>query len=192
MGFINLQCQSILVLALRQKKFKWVLEFIKNYNLVVDPKKKKNIYNYSFAEYYFTRKNYKSALSYFQKIKNDEFIIKMDMRNQMLIANYELCNFEAALSMIDSYSFFLSYDRTLSSSKKNLYKNFVKIVKLLIQYNTSPNITSNTEIELLSNNDIPFKEWVLEKVIETYNTQKNKDPFKKKSNITYIRQFLAS
>jgi hypothetical protein len=135
----------------------------------MNPKRRKNIYYYSLAEYYFARKMYKHALLNFHKIKNDDFILKVDMRNQMLTANYELHNYETALSMVDSYYHFLSHDETLSPTQKKLYKNFVKTVHLLILYNTSSDKSSLTEIEMHIKKDIPFREWVYEKVTELNN-----------------------
>ena len=158
--------RNILLLGLRLKKYRWVIDFIKKYYKKLNPKRRKNIYNYSLAEYYFNRKMYKEALPYFHKVIPEDFMFKMDLKNLMLIAHFELKNYESALSLIDSYYHFLSKDKTLSIAQKKIYKNFANAVRRLIIERTSPNKSFNYTLELSLKDDFPYKEWVNEKIVE--------------------------
>lgn len=158
--------RNILLLGLILKKYKWTVHFIKKYHKLLNPKRMKNMYNYSLAEYYFRRKMYKDAKFYFHKVLLEDFIFKMDLRNLMLISYFELKNYESALSLIDSYNHFLSNDETLSISQKKIYKSFVNIVHRLILYKTSPSKTFDYKLEIGLKENFPHKEWVNEKIIE--------------------------
>jgi len=158
--------RNILLLGLRLKKYRWVIDFIKKYYKKLNPKRRKNIYNYSLAEYYFNRKMYKEALPYFHKVIPEDFMFKMDLKNLLLIAHFELKNYESALSLIDSYYHFLSKDKTLSIAQKKIYKSFANAVHRLIIEKTSPNKSFNYTLELSLKDDFPYKEWVNKKILE--------------------------
>lgn len=158
--------RSILLHSLRLKKYKWSIEFIKKYSKLINPEKRKNIYYYSIAEYYFHRKMFKDARHNLHKITFDEFIYKIDYKNLMLIANYELKEYESALSLIDSYKRFLGNDNTLSRDSRQKHKSFINIVKNLIQYITSANKVSTYHFEKAFDYDLPFSSWVKEKIEE--------------------------
>lgn len=161
--------RNALKVALRLKKYKWSVSFIKKYVKEINPEWRKNIFFYSLAEYYFARKMFKSALKYFHKIKYEEFLYKVDMKNLMLMANFELKHYETALTIIDSFYHFLSNDKALSKEQKKLYKNFVKTVHLLILYVTSSGKTSLDDIEMFLKNEIPFRSWIKEKLDEIHS-----------------------
>ena len=109
---------------------------------------------------------YKEALPYFHKVIPEDFMFKLDLKNLMLIAHFELKNYESALSLIDSYYHFLSKDKTLSIAQKKIYKSFANAVHRLIIERTSPNKSFNYTLELCLKDDFPCKEWVNEKIVE--------------------------
>jgi hypothetical protein len=156
--------RTILLLGLKLKKYKWTFEFIKKYKLKLQPERRENMYHYSCAEYYFYRGRYEEAMKSFHKVQLNHFMLKLDLKSLMLMTYYELCLFENALSLIDSYKHFLSNDKTLSSDVKNGYKNFISIIHKIIIFQTSGNYISKYKIEKDLNSDFPFKEWVREKI----------------------------
>ncbi|MEO8210704.1 MAG: hypothetical protein ABI840_09080 [bacterium] len=156
--------RNILKLGLKLKKYNWVKGFIKNYVKRLIPDRRKNMHNFSLAEYYFNRKMFKESLNYLHKVLIEDFIFKLDIKNMMLITYFELKEFDAGLSLIDSYNHFLSGDKTLSSNQKIRYKNFVNATQKLIQLKTSVGKHSTIELELRLKNDFPYKQWVNEKL----------------------------
>jgi len=155
--------RNILKLGLKLKKYNWVLNFIKNYVKRLIPDRRKNMQNFSLAEYYFSRKMFKDSLKYLHKVVIDDFIFKLDIKNMMLITYFELREYDAALSLIDSYNHFLSGDRTLSSNQRIRYKNFVNATQKLILLKTSAGKHPTIDLELRLKNDFPYKQWVNEK-----------------------------
>lgn len=158
--------RSILLQALRLKKYTWTIEFIKKYSKLINPSRRKNIYHFSMAEYYFQRKMYKDSRHNLHKIIFDEFVYKLDYKNLMLITNFELKEFDSALDLIESYKRFLSKDKTLSASSKKRHKNFINIVQNLIHYKTSANKISTYHIEKVFDYDMPYSNWVKDKMLE--------------------------
>lgn len=158
--------RTTLLLSLKLNKYKWAFEFIKRYRSKLPPDKRVNMYHYSCAEYYFSRGRYADAMKSFNKVKLDHFMLKLDVKNLMLMTYYELSLFENALSCLDAYKHFLSNDVTLSVSEKKKNNNFINVISLLIKQRTSGKYVYKYKILKELKNDLPFKGWVEEKIYE--------------------------
>lgn len=102
----------------------------------------------------------------FHKVELNHFMLKPDLKNLMLMTFYELNMYENAISLIDTYNHFLSNDKTLSTLEKRKHKNFVNIVQKMIAYKTFSNPIIKFDIEKGLENDLPEKEWVIEKMVQ--------------------------
>ena len=158
--------RTILQFGLKMKKYKWIYEFINEYKSTLHPDRRKNMYNYSCAKYFFHRGRYGEAMKSFHKVELNHFMLKLDLKNLMLMTFYELNMYENAISLIDTYNHFLSNDKTLSTLEKRKHKNFVNIVQKMIAYKTFSNPIIKFDIEKGLENDLPEKEWVIEKMVE--------------------------
>lgn len=161
--------RQILKLSLDMKKFKWCLEFIKKYNPYLNSEVRVNMYNYSLAEYYFHKKRFDQAMRYFHRIELSHFLLRVDIRNLMLMTYYELDLFENAISLIDSYKHFLSNTEVLSDTEKGKCRCFIIAVHNMIKYKTSVKQVNKNQIRECLKNEMHNKEWVLErfKMIDT-------------------------
>lgn len=159
----------VLKLGLEMKKFKWTLNFIKEFNPRLNPDRRKNMYNYSLAEYYFHKKRFDEAMRYFHKIELNHFMLRVDLKNLMLMTYYELDLFENAISLIDSYKHFLSNTEMLSDTEIRKCKNFILTVQNMIKYKTSAKHTSKFIIRKNLANDMHNKIWANEKFLMLHN-----------------------
>ncbi|MEO8666186.1 MAG: hypothetical protein ABI462_11895 [Ignavibacteria bacterium] len=156
----------ILNLGLDLKKYKWVLNFIKKYYKELHPDRKMNMYHYSLAVYYFHRKKFDETLRNLNKLELNHFILKVDLKNLLLMTYYELALFENALSLIDTYKHFLSNNEILTDAVKKRNKNFILVIQKMIMYKTSRKPMTKYVIKKNLTNDIPFKEWINEKFLQ--------------------------
>ena len=157
--------RSILFHSLRLKKYKWTIEFIKKHIKLLDPARKKNMYHYSMALYYFHRKMYKDSMSNLNKIIFQEFLYKLDYKSMMLIIYFEMEQYESALSLIDSYNHFIAKDSTLSISVRKRQKRFINLINNLIQFKTSAKKTSSYYFDRTVDSDLLFADWIRDKYI---------------------------
>lgn len=158
--------RPVLQLSLELKKYTWAFNFIKKYKSELPPDRQENMYNFSCAEYYFSRGKYAEAMKSFHKVKYDHFMLKIDMKNLMLKTFYELELFDNALSLIDTYRHFLANDKTLSVSEKSSNKNFVNVIQKMITYRISLKKQGLYSVESEIKKDFTNKEWVLEKFMQ--------------------------
>ncbi|MEP7146319.1 MAG: hypothetical protein ABI792_04875, partial [bacterium] len=151
--------RTVLLLSLKLRKYKWTIDFIRKFKSRLHPERKRNMFYFGLAHYYFNRKMYEDAMKSFHKVDLNHFLFKVDLKNLMLMTYYQLNEFESALSLIDTYKQFLSNDKILSSSRKKQYKKFINIVYKMILYKTSVKSINKYSIEKKLD-ELPFKDWI--------------------------------
>lgn len=141
-------------------------DFINNFTSKLNPKQITNVKNYSFALLHFEKGNFTDALDLLNRIKFDQFIYKLDMKNLLLKIHYELGQYEAALYAMDSYKHFINNNVLVSDSKRVLHHNFISYVSKLIKFKNSSKGLSPLYLEekLKKSKDTFNKEWLLDKM----------------------------
>ncbi|MEO6694331.1 MAG: hypothetical protein ABIY50_09845 [Ignavibacteria bacterium] len=166
--------RNVLINCITMKKLTFMQNFISKYSKKLIPQHITSVENYSYALLYFEKCMFSKALSYLNKIKFDQFVFKLDMKNLQLKISYELEQFESAISIIDTYKHFLKNNTLMSESRRVLHNNFVNTTNNLIQYRTgSKKINLDFLLHKVKNSKNTFsKEWLLEKL--TQQTDKYK------------------
>ncbi|MEO8447082.1 MAG: hypothetical protein ABI528_06280 [bacterium] len=158
--------RSALNHSLKMKKFKWAISFINRCKKKLHPDNRENMYHYSCVKYYFHTGKYEKANKHFENIQLSHFMLKIDLRNIMLKTYYEQQNYESAIYLIDTYKHFLTNDITLSSLEKKRNKQFVTTVQKMIEYRNYSNPLAMINVEKYLEEELPEKEWVIEKMME--------------------------
>lgn len=156
--------RNILKHGLRLRKYAWIVQFIKKYSKLLHPDRRQNMYHFSLAEYFFQRKRFHKARHHLGKIMFEEFIYKVDYRNLVLMTHYELKEYEAALTLIDSYKHFLNNDMTFSAHYKKINREFIHSIYYLILYSASLQKKYLYYIENINAEELPHKIWLTEKI----------------------------
>jgi hypothetical protein len=158
--------RNVLINCIAVKELAYMEEFISNYSNKLLPKDITNVENYSFALLNFEKKNYNKALHYLNRVKFDQFVYKLDMKNLQLKINFELGYYESAISVIDTYKHFLKNNQLLSESRKVLHNNFLSYTLKLIHYKTgSEKINLSYLADRVGKSRKVFdKGWLLDKI----------------------------
>jgi tetratricopeptide (TPR) repeat protein len=130
------------------------------------PDKRKNMFHYSCSKYYFHRGKFEEAMRNFHKVQLNVFLLKIDLKNIMLMTYYELGLYENALTLIDAYKHFLSYENVLSSVEKRKCKNFILLLSKMIGYKEQKNSVIKHLIKKNLESDVFYKSWIMEKYDE--------------------------
>ena len=158
--------RTVLLNALRLKKYKWALNFIKKYINESEERSRNNLLNWSYAVYYNEINDNTRSMYYISLIKVDYFIFKYDLYNIKLKIYYELDDPQKVIDFIHTYKEFLRNDKFFSGTRKVLYMNFIKAVELLVKIRENKNLFS---IEYFKDNytgseKILYKDWLLNKL----------------------------
>jgi hypothetical protein len=157
--------RNILTDALDLKEFSWTEEFIKTYSNKVHPKDITNMYNYGYANWHYSLGNYETAIDYINKIEQDYFLYKIDIKNLSLKIYYELNYTEAALSLVKTYKETIRKNTLLNPERKKRYVNFSKYMELLILFKADAcrHDIGYIRHKIIKNDSVAFKPWLLEK-----------------------------
>ncbi|MBL7127905.1 MAG: hypothetical protein ISS16_02860 [Ignavibacteria bacterium] len=163
--------RNILFLSIRIRNIQWSLNFVMKYSKKLDPKDIENMSNFSIAYLFHEQKNYGKSLDYLNEVSPDNFNYPFDKKNLRLKNYYELDYSEQIFSEIDAYRKMLGKNEILSEDRKNRHRNFLTYLEKMVKYKTG-----NTKIDisfqkhkLKDEDQIIFKEWLLEKIEEIEN-----------------------
>ncbi|MDQ3194483.1 MAG: hypothetical protein M3P82_05730, partial [Bacteroidota bacterium] len=125
--------RNVLLNCIAVRKLTYMEEFIKIYSKYLLPNHIQSVENYSYALLFFEKKMFNKALLFLNKIKFDQFVYKLDMKNLQLKINYELQQFESAISVIDTYKHFLKNNALISESRSTTHLNFLNFTNAILQ-----------------------------------------------------------
>lgn len=168
--------RNIIITSLRLKKYKWTLSFIEEYSKYLHPEKYENLYNLSFAEYYYhvgsddcSKELLGIAFNFLKNIREDSFIIKYDIKILYLMLYYDL-NFidENMITQVNNYRKFLRRNNLVSEiRKKRIYKFLNIFEKLVLLKEGDRNINiQELYVDILSSGGLNHHQWLLSKVLQ--------------------------
>lgn len=141
--FSKHQFTNIVYIGLENGEPEWVKSFIDEYHGKLNPKLKDETINLCFAFLKFKSKNYSKALQYLNQIKKPEdflnhcqieiLIIKIYFESEpMDFDSFSLHPVHARLKAFSAYLKIAS-GRKMSEKKKQLYSNFIFVMKKILQ-----------------------------------------------------------
>ncbi|MBX2928812.1 MAG: hypothetical protein KF852_13335 [Saprospiraceae bacterium] len=114
------------------KAFDWVEGFLKKYKGALDPKHRESAYVYNLANLHFRRSDYGAVLTLLTQTEFDDVLHQLDARRMILRSYYELGEFSALDSLLDSFQTFLRRRRDVGYLRQN-YLNLIRLTKKLLQ-----------------------------------------------------------
>lgn len=160
--------RNIYYTAVFQKEYDWAEKFIEKYISELQPENRENAKHLAFAYINFGRSEFEKALKEVSEVKYENFVIKFDIRLLTLKIYYELRSFESALSLIDTFSHFLSNNKNILPNQKEGFGNFLKYLKQMIRIKTGELKKDRDEMisDINSNEKVISKQWLIEKAEE--------------------------
>ncbi len=164
--------------AIREGKIDWAESFINTYRANVRSSERINAYNYNLAVLYYIRGYesapkekevyYGKALKKLSEVKSEDFYYATRIKNHELKIYYELSFTENLLSLLDSYSHYLSRNKHIPVHLKERYQNFVKYSEKLIRLKFKKKYVTAFRLreEIQKNNNIEYKGWLLQRLDE--------------------------
>ncbi|HMQ80837.1 MAG TPA: hypothetical protein PKE39_07800 [Ignavibacteria bacterium] len=158
--------------ALQLNESDWAAEFLRKYGEQISPEYSQDMTGYSFAELFFSKKQFERSLASLSKVKLKLFRLKLPVKVLMLKLYYELNYIEEAYSLIDSFSHFLISNKKIRKNEINNYLRFLNFYREILKAKAeSGNSRKNNEIrnELAAASMLPHKSWLIEKAGELKN-----------------------
>jgi hypothetical protein len=155
--------------ALQLKENDWAAEFLRKYGEQISPEYSEDMISYSFAELFFTKKQFERSLSSLSKVKLKLFRLKAPVKILMLRLYYELNYIEEAFSLIDSFAHFLSSNKKMRTDEINNHTRFLNFYREILKAKAGgkkDKFSKELNEELNSSSLLNHKAWLVEKAAE--------------------------
>ena len=157
--------KNIVTLALRLNQFKWVETFIDDYGPKINVSFRENAINYNRASLYFYKKEYDRAIPLLQKVQFDEINYGLGAKSILLACYYELDEFDALYSHIESFKVFIKRHKAITDDIKKSYIQLANFTKKLLESGGDKSKLLSIKESIVSS-QTSSKKWLLEKVEE--------------------------
>lgn len=159
--------RNIIALSLKLGEISWAEEFIQEYSKFLDPLVRESNLNFSRARVEWHNKNYKKVIQYLAYTEYTEVFQALLSRNLLLLAYYELEEFETLESLLSSFKLYIDREKTYAKNRKTQYYNLIRFTRALVKIDKK----QKTKIlklkeEILKTNPVVSKMWLLEKAEE--------------------------
>ena len=158
--------RNIIFFALKAKDYEWTESFINEYSKYLPEGERDNAVNFNLARIYFYQKDYESALMKLNQVDLEDVHYTLIARSLIVILYYELKEFDAMLSSIDSFRVYLNRTKILSKDRINRFKNYLKYIKKIAFLNAKDSkVLSKLHAEI-QDAKVTNKALLLEKIEE--------------------------
>lgn len=158
---------NIVFFALRTGEYDWAEKFVDDYKHRLSDKDRESSVAFSFARIEFYKKNYGKVIEMLQKVELNSAIYTLNAKTILLFSYYELDEFDAMDSFINSFRVFVNREKSISKRRKEQYKALLKYINKVIKLrsNDKEGIASLRQ-EIVDTPGIISKPWLLQKLDE--------------------------
>ncbi len=159
---------NIVITGLRLGKHDWAQKFVNDNTQLLPSDTRSNTYKFNMARVCLYKKDYGNVLNNVRDIEYDDIFINLISKVMITIAYYELDEYEALDTFVETYRTFLNRQRDLPEGIKNGYINFLGFVRRLTRLKTNDTTAIQKLREEIGNARATTvnQEWLLEKIGE--------------------------
>ncbi len=157
--------KNIITVGLHIKAFSWVEWFIERYTEMLPKDQQENAYTYNLAKVYFHQRQYHKVIEQLREVEYKSQVYALGGKLMLLKTYFELDEFLALDSLIDSFRIYLRRNRNISREVRQQYLNVLRFAKKLSRvspYDQEEVKKVRQQIEHC--NALAAKSWLLEKV----------------------------
>ncbi|MFT6334088.1 MAG: hypothetical protein ACI86M_000550 [Saprospiraceae bacterium] len=164
---IAINFNNIVFFALRAGEYDWAEQFVEDYKDKLNDTDRTSSVAFSLARIEFYRQNYGKVISLLQEVEMNSAVYALSTKTILLLSYYELDEFDALDSFINSFRVYLNREKSISARKKGTYKNLLKYVTRLINLRDSDKAgLRNLKTEIEKTSGVGSKPWLLQKLDE--------------------------
>ena len=147
--------------GLKLKELKWVDDFIHNYKDYLDKQHRENFFKYNLARLRLEQRDYNAAMELLAQTDFDDVLVQMNAKTLLLKIYYELDEFNALESLLESMRTYLNRKELVGSYRLN-YQNIIRYTKKLVRLNPyDKEKREKLRKELSTVNPLAERSWLL-------------------------------
>lgn len=126
--------KNIVTVALRANETDWVEQFINEYKNSLPENVRENAYLYNMAAFYMEAGRHIESMQLLQKVEFTDESYQLGAKIILLKCYYELGEYEAGMSLIQSFKKLIERSKTLSAYRQNSNLNMLKVAAKLFKF----------------------------------------------------------
>lgn len=159
--------KNIVTVGLGVGEFEWTEKFIENYTSHLPSDIRENARTFNLASLQFYQKKYQQVIGLIRDVEYSDVVYALSAKQILVRTYYELGEYLALDSLIDSFKIFLRRNKLISKTQKREYLNFLNFVKnLTILRADDTRKISKLRLRIETASSITPKKWLLEKIDE--------------------------
>ena len=165
--------RNITAIALRLGKYEWVEEFIPTYIEYLPEEERNNAIYFNLARVSFYKSDYRDVISKLMEVDYADIWYNLNSKLLLIAAYYELNEYDAYLNASNSLKVFLSREKSIPSSRKKNYTNYLTYLHQLSRIEIHDiDKLSKLKDKVISTKGLASKTWLLEKILEKEKIKK--------------------
>jgi hypothetical protein len=159
---------NIVIAGLRLGKTDWAQQFVNENIHLLPTDTRNNMYKFNMARVSLYKKDFNNVLNHVRGVEYDDLYINLISKVMMVIAYYELDEYEALDTFLETYRTFINRQKDLPDGIKNGYINLLGYVRRLMRLKSGDQNAIHKLKEDITNatSSTVNQEWLLEKVAE--------------------------
>ncbi|MCO6487689.1 MAG: hypothetical protein J5I98_04685 [Phaeodactylibacter sp.] len=146
------------------KEFDWVHDFIHEYRDALPLRYRDNLFLHSLARLNFSKGDYSAAMRLLVQTDFDDVLINLHGKSMLLKMYYELNEWDALESLLDSMRNYIRRKQVMGSYKA-IYSNLVRFTKKLLKVSPYDHSQQNKlRNQIIETNPLPERQWLLEQL----------------------------
>lgn len=159
--------KNVITASLQSREYQWAEQFIHDYIGFLPAPIRENARTFNLANLYSHQKKHEYVIELLRNVEYSDVVYSLGSKLILIRTYYDLGEYLALDSLIDSFRIFLRRNKVISKNLKREYNNFLNLVKRLTTIDTS----NPKEIEVIQKrvDEVSFatpKGWLRQKVRE--------------------------
>lgn len=167
--------KNIVTVAIRLNEMTWVKDFIEQYKAKLPPEAQENAYRFNMASYHYAMQEYDKVLQLLLKVEYSDLRYSLGARALLLRTYYDLEEYEALISLVQSFTLYLRRNKLMADSNREGHQNLFKFTRRAAQLRAKLGYEDDEKLQkqlnklkesINSAGPILNKGWLLEKIQE--------------------------
>ncbi|HMX41582.1 MAG TPA: hypothetical protein PKD78_14695, partial [Saprospiraceae bacterium] len=142
----------------------WTERFLEQYRIQLHPRERDNLYRYNLAFLRFRQRDYTRAMPLLRQVDVDDLLNNLDARRMLLRIYYELQEWDALESHLQSFGTYLRRQKNLGYHRST-NENLIAFTKKLMETHLHDPLTmSALRAAVEATPDVAEREWLLQQV----------------------------
>ncbi len=155
---------NLLNLAQLTGEHQWARTFLERGRALLPPAERDNTWRYAQAGFHFRRSEYEPVLELLRAVDFSEIFIQLDARKMLIRSYYELGEWPALSSLLDSFKAFLRRQKDLGYHRDS-YLNFARFTQRLMKVAGRKKAPRRQlAVRIQAADAVAEREWLLEKL----------------------------